>query len=326
MDQLAIQRYIKDALGLHIALSAWEGRRSLPFYLQDRYEFATTTLLETPCLLVIAQDVHRTDGIRRDLEALQKQLPAATLPIYVVERLESYERRRLIEQRVPFLVPGNQLYVPDLAMDLREHFRKRRSTTSEAFSPAAQALLIVAFLQPWRDTLHPATLAQQLDYSPITISRVANEWLASGLVETFNVGRERWVRFPKGPRETWLQSQAQLRTPVRATHWAIGHAKELDGAPLAGISALAELSSLASPITPTRALSSEQWKQALKSGLQQLPSLDRDAIQIEVWRYGPILEASSKTVDPLSLILSLRDQTDERVLQAIEHLEGALPW
>ena len=134
MDQLVIQRYIKDALGLHIALSAWEGRSSLPFYLQDRYQFATTTLLETPCLLVIAQEVHRTDGIRRDLEALQKQLPPATLPIYVVERLESYERRRLIEQGVPFLVPGNQLYVPDLAMDLREHFRKRRSTTSEAFS------------------------------------------------------------------------------------------------------------------------------------------------------------------------------------------------
>ena len=48
--------------------------------------------------------------------------------------------------------------------------------------------------------------------------------------------------------------------------------------------------------------------------------------QVEVWRYGPIVEASRKTVDPLSLILSLRDQTDERVLQAIEHLEGALPW
>lgn len=326
MDQLAIQRYIKDALGLHIALSAWEGRSRLPFYLQDRYEFAATTLLGTSCLLVIAQEIHRTDGVRRDLEALQKQLPTATLPIYVAERLASYERRRLIEQGVPFLVPGNQLYVPDLAVDLREHFLKRRSTTAAAFSPAAQALLVVALLQPWRDSIHPAALAQQLHYSPITISRVANEWLASGLVETFNVGRERWVRFPKGPRETWLQSQAQLRTPVRATHWAIGHAKELDGAPLAGISALAELSPLASPTTPTRALSSDQWKQALKSGLQPVPSPDSGATQVEVWRYGPIVEASRKTVDPLSLILSLRDQTDERVLQAIEHLEGALPW
>lgn len=326
MDQLAIQRYVKDVLGLPIPLSHWEGRSSLPFYLQDRYKFARTTLLGTSCLLVIAQEVHRTDGVRRDLEALRKQLPATTLPIFVVERLASYERRRLIEQGVPFLVPGNQLYLPDLGMDLREYFRERRSTTSDAFSPAAQSLLIVALLQPWQDTVHPGVLAQQLGYSPITVSRVANEWLAAGLIETFNVGRERWVRFPKGPRETWVQSQSQLRTPVRAVHWAIGQTRELDRAPLAGISALAELSSLASPATPARALSSEQWKRALESGLQQVPGPDRGVIQIEIWRYGPILEPTRNTVDPLSLILSLREQPDERVQQAVEQLEGALPW
>jgi hypothetical protein len=31
--------------------------------------------------------------------------------------LASYERKRLIEQNVPFIVPGNQLYLPDLGID-----------------------------------------------------------------------------------------------------------------------------------------------------------------------------------------------------------------
>ncbi len=326
MDQIAIQRHIKDVLGLPLRLSAWNERHSLPFYLQDRYKFAATKLLRTPCLLVIAQAVQRTDGIRRDLERLRKQLPAATLPIYVVERLASYERRRLIEQGIPFIVPGSQLYVPDLGIDLREHFRKRRNTAFDVFSPATQALLIVALLQPWRDTVHPAVLAQSLGYSPITISRVAQEWLAAGLTETFNLGRERWVRFLHGPRETWLQSQKHMRTPVRAIHWVQGQLKKLDHAPLAGITALSELSPLAAPATQTRALSSDQWHQALKSGLQKVPSPDLGVLQIEVWRYGPILMQTSKTVDALSLILSLRDHADERVLQATEHLEKALPW
>jgi hypothetical protein len=31
----------------------------------------------------------------------------------------------LIEQKVSFIVPGNQLYLPDLGLDLREYFRQR---------------------------------------------------------------------------------------------------------------------------------------------------------------------------------------------------------
>ena len=39
--------------------------------------------------------------------------------------MASYERKRLIEQKVPSIVPGNQLYLPDLGLDLREYFRRR---------------------------------------------------------------------------------------------------------------------------------------------------------------------------------------------------------
>ena len=45
--------------------------------------------------------------------------------VYVTGALASYERKRLIEQKVPFMVPGNQLYLPDLGIDLREYFRQR---------------------------------------------------------------------------------------------------------------------------------------------------------------------------------------------------------
>ena len=31
---------------------------------------------------------------------------------------------QLVEQRVPFIVPGNQMYLPPLGLDFREHFRR----------------------------------------------------------------------------------------------------------------------------------------------------------------------------------------------------------
>lgn len=38
--------------------------------------------------------------------------------VYVTTTLASYERKRLVQQKVPFIVPGNQLYLPELAIDL----------------------------------------------------------------------------------------------------------------------------------------------------------------------------------------------------------------
>ena len=42
--------------------------------------------------------------------------------VYVTEALASYERRHLIAKKVPFIVPGNQLYLPELGIDLRVPF------------------------------------------------------------------------------------------------------------------------------------------------------------------------------------------------------------
>lgn len=68
--------------------------------------------------------------------------------IYVTDALASYERKRLIEQKVPFIVPGNQLYLPELGIDLREYFRQRAGSAESPLSPSAQALLITALLRP----------------------------------------------------------------------------------------------------------------------------------------------------------------------------------
>ena len=55
--------------------------------------------------------------------------------------ISAHNRSRLIGQGVPFIVPGNQLYIPDLAIDLREHFRASRHRQADGLSPAAQTVL-----------------------------------------------------------------------------------------------------------------------------------------------------------------------------------------
>lgn len=327
MEHHDIQRYLQEVLGTPIRVLPWGSADSLPYYLRDAYTFAEVMLFDRHCVLAIAnRPLDSEADIRRHLDMLIKHAPDGTVAIYVAQALASYERRRLMVQRVPFIVPGNQMFLPPLGVDLREYFRHRRDVTSNALSPATQALLFTALLHPWKDEVHPESLNARFGYTPMTVSRATRELQAAGLAKTFAAGREKWLRFGHGPGEVWQRAQPWLRSPVRRSHWAINDNIPIDVAPLAGLSALAAQSALADPPYPARAVSSERWKLAQHDGLPKLHASEPGAIHWQIWRYEPRHLADNGWVDPLSLIVSFRDDEDERVRQAIDQLESRLPW
>jgi hypothetical protein len=83
---------------------------------------------------------------------------------------------------------------------------------------------------------------------------------------------------------------------------------------------------LVEPSWSTYAVSSSQWKLALEQGAKTVPEPEPGALQLELWNYSPALVPASELVDPLSLILSLQSDADDRVQQAVAELEEHLPW
>jgi hypothetical protein len=319
MEHHAIQRYLQDVLATSVGIQPWDAQ-GLPFHLRDAYDFAEVTLFGRRCVLAITDRPLDTEfDLRHQLDVVAKHAARDLLPIYVTSALASWERRRLITQGVPFIVPGNQMFLPPLGVDLREYFRQRPDD-SGALSPATQALLFTALLRPWEAEVHPERLNEHYGYTAMTVSRAARELHAAGLAKVFAVGREKWLRFEQGPRELWQRAQPWLRSPVRRSVWTFD---PVGDAPLTGLSALAAQSALADPTHPQRAISVERWKQAQP---EILPAPESGATRWQIWRYDPIPLADHGRVDPLSLILSLRDETDERVQQAVAQLEARLPW
>jgi hypothetical protein len=53
---------------------------------------------------------------------------------------------------------------------------------------------------------------------------------------------------------------------------------------------------------------------------------DPDANEIEVWRYPPALFAERDVVDPLSLYLSLKGTSDERIEASLDEMMRKLGW
>jgi len=327
MEPHSIQRYLQEVLATEVRIRPWEDSQRLPYYLRDAYSFAQMVLFDITCVLVISDRPLNTErDIRRQLELVTANSPQNAVAVYVTKALASYERRRLINQRVPFIVPGNQMFLPPLGLDLREYFRASTDSTSNALSPATQALLFTALLRPWSEEVHPEHLNDRFGYTPITVSRAAREIEAADLAKSFTVGREKWLRFDQGPRDIWQRAQTWLRSPVRKSVWAMNAADQFDDAPLAGLSALAAQSALAEPSHSERATSSERWKHLTRKDLIVLPAPEPGATRWQIWRYEPNTLADHGLVDPLSLITSLRDDADERVQQAAEQLEARLPW
>jgi len=322
------RQYLQEALGVPTQeAKPWARADELPYFLRDAFRFSELALLGQSIVLAVPRSGqrHSLSEVRRWLDKVRAVSGQPVL--YGTDTLASYERKRLIEQKVPFIVPGNQLYLPDLGLDLREYFRRPAPAPEGSLSPAAQALLITALLrQPWQAEWQPSAMGCALGYSAMTLSRVIQELAGARLATPYTVGRSRWLRMESAPRQIWDQAKPMLRTPVKRTVWVPREAAVCARPRLAGSSALARYSMLAESASPVYAVGPITWKAMIDSGVRELPGPIASADEWQLWRYNPALVPDQATVDPLSLILSMENDADDRVQIALDALKEQLPW
>lgn len=327
---LQIQAYLFEVLGTHAPFRPWPDAKAAPFFLRDAFDFVELTLFDHP--VVIAIDKKPGALSPSELFARMQQLRSRTARVvYATERLSFHERRALIERKLPFVVPGNQLYLPDLGIDLREHLRRGTAERKAAsLTPSAQAMLIRSLLaRPWQSGFHPTSVARELGYTVMTASRAANDLVATGLAQSDHkpqAGAPLFLTFKaSSPSDVWRTAEALVRSPVMRTVWIDRLPAGLN-ARVAGAAALARHTMLAPPSHPICAVQREDWLAARKV-TPALEDLGRDdgRIELQLWRYSPHLGAGDE-VDPLSLIASLRDDADERVQLALNELAEGLSW
>lgn len=229
---------------------------------------------------------------------------------------------------MPFIIPGNQLYLPDLGVDLREYFRQRSIAAAATLSPSAQAMLISALLRrPWQTEWQPSVVAAALGYTPMTLSRAVKELTAAGIATPYTLGRTRCLQMAQTPQQTWEQARPMLRTPVKRSVW-VHDDLATAGQPrlLVGLSALAQHSMLVEPKCPIFAISPAQWRASTKAEIEELPEAVAGVCEWRLWCYTPALLAVTSAVDPLTLALGLQDNPDERIQLALDELKAQLPW
>ncbi|MCD4655802.1 hypothetical protein K8T06_17920 [bacterium] len=323
---LQFKKHLKVILNIDVDPISWKEKSLLPFYLRDLYSFFEIKLMDIPCLLMFdnTKQVLSPVTIRKHIEQIRCKYDYEI--VYIVDRITSYNRKRLIEHRVSFVVPGNQTYLPLLGIDLREHFKALR-TVKHKFTPSTQVLIIHAINQnKTKRVFTPALLAKYLGYSVMTMTRAFNELESFGLGNIITQGRKRHISFTKPSKEIWDQAQPFLQSPVRMRFYI--HPKDTKLPKLkAGLTGLSDYTMLAEPVIPVFAMNYNEWK-SLKQHCQILDgfSAEPGVIEIEVWAYSPHIFTTNNTVDRLSLYLSLMHIQDERVEVALEEMMDVVEW
>lgn len=320
-----LQAITGDAPDLQCA--AGDRVAGLPLFLRERYRIHGVRLFGKKLLLALEnQKFEKASPAEYGSHARTMHEKIGEPVIIVIPAIPSYVRNRMVQAGVPFIVPGNQMFLPFIMVDLRERFGRVPAAPGGAFTPAAQCIFLYHLLRQSLAGGSLRNIAEKVGYSPMMMSRAKNELEAAGLCESVRQGRSLVLEFHGHGPSLWKRALPFLSSPVQRSHWVkwpcVGYP-----AVKSGLTALSRYSMIEDDRIPTYALPRENYRINLERGLfHGSPGPSEADVQLEAWAYNPLLLGTSECVDPLSLYLSLRDSADERVRQQLETLIGEVEW
>ena len=318
-------RYLGGLFGVETHIRPWKSAATLPIYLAQQYSWYVMDFSGKELLLALPNgETPPPSMLEKHLAAARKKHegPAAV----ILPTLLPYLRQRLLERKVSFVVPGIQVFIPDMGIAFLEQ-QSRKSYREVIFRPSAAhaVILMLNHRLPAKTTL--AEIAGAIGTTLMSASRTADILETAGLIETEKEGRIRYVIQKYSAHELWEHALPSLTSPIKRTLSI--HRNSVPSTSLeAGYLALSRVSGLATPRIPEYALSRPQAEPLIKNGLVRVRSSqdadDDTYAAVQVWKYTPFKVGNSPIIDPYSLYLSLSGDHDERVAKALNTMLEAL--
>lgn len=323
-------RYLQDVTGREGSILEGQPARAaaLPLYLRTYYDVREVNLFGRKLMIAVQKD--DTDPATPTEYSKHHDALSSFLGDHValvLPDVTAATRQRLVQFGVPFVVPGRQMFLPSILVDLRERFARAPRRSTATLTAAAHVVLLRHLLGDQVQGLSLRELALTLSYSAMTLSNVRDELEAAGLCASKQEGRSTFLVFEKPRSVLWEQALPHLRNPVKARHWIRWGNTVPDLTLQAGFTALSAMSMVADDDLLTFAMAEPAYRRHLEAGrLHGCDGPEGAQARLECWRYDPTVLSKGPVVDVLSLYLSLQQVDDERVAKALQDLLGSLPW
>ena len=309
--------YITEILGLPAIRTEWKQQDRLPFFLIEAYKYEQVILGKTVCVFLHPQgELDTVNALKKHLRYIGEVCECPV--ILEMPTLTGRRQKTLIEARIPFVIPGKQIYLPFLGMMLTEKYDSEiNGIGPDPLRPSAQQLLFAMILEGCRP-MPLAPLSKRFKMSAMTITRASEQLCQTGFVKKvgMGIGAQKMLITECSPKELYQKMRPYLIQPVRKTVYIDKTDIHPEMFP-AGLWALSEMSMLNPPAIQT-------WgtvRLSLEKGSYTGTLLDTNKqCALQVWKYDPRMISQTKMVDVLSLALSLAEDEDERTQQCLEEL------
>lgn len=244
--------------------------------------------------------------------------------VFILSPAPSYERQRLIDKNVFFVMGEQFAFLPMLIANERT----RKTRPAKRFSLVAQYILLYHLQVECLEGKSARDMAEKLPYSyeSITLGLTCLEDL--GVCEKVVDGsKTKTVHFHSNGRDLWNSVQDYLIDPIEKRVYCDDIDSEVKFLNC-NINALSHYTWLNPDKCRMIMMNKKQFKElAGKRAFHNLNEFDGN-IMIEVWKY-PVVSKQDDTkdwVDKLSLAISLKEDEDPRVEGEVERLINEIEW
>ena len=322
-----VLEYIENSLGLPatIADAPENALRKLPMFLSYSYNYKLIEIENVSFLLVEEKDknssVIRTAGqLNKFVKIFREQLGLS--PIFVLYNLSPQMRRNLIANRINFVVPDSQLYLPEMLITLKES-NLQQNSFPELLTPSAQLLLLYHLQVERLESFSFKEISKKLGYSPKTITKIAEELKAKNISQITGT-KEKRVVFNEDNKQLWQLSEPQMQSPIIKSYFT--SFKGTEQFCKSGDVALAHYTFLNATGRESIAVPKVEFDKLKATDYWgYLDDIEGD-IQIEIWKYNPAVLSDNGFIDLLSLYLCFREDEDPRVQMEMGKLIEQRKW
>lgn len=327
-----LKAYIHQILGkdLEIKELSKEYTNKLPFIFKNNFNFYVTHLHNHELILVKVnkEDAFNAAQLRQQVIAIQKILDKRI--IIVTEDITSINRKRLIDQKISFIVPGKQMFLAELLIDIQDFNKDKEFQKEFLLLPSSQLILLYQILHK-EDNLSQYTfkeLAEKFQYTQMGITKAIENLKRLAIVEVVGT-KEKNIIFETDIPKLWKSIEKHLINPVIKTVYV--DEKPMIKMHCSKATALEEYSDMNPSKLEYFAIEKTKFYELEKTN--QLVNLNNESgnYALEVWKYNPEIITKGITkknnVDPLSLYISLKDGfIDERTDMALDQIIEKYVW
>lgn len=318
---IAMKEFLEKSLRQNVIMTEnKELYKKLPLVYRGRYDIF---IVETNGVLWMAIQPKDDVGLvllRRDRNCVEK-MTGLNCAIFL-ERTTFYIKEKLMEEGIPFVIDGKQIFLPFIGYLLSKS-NERELPPVHLISFLTQKMLLVAIYERWIE-MKVSDAAKRLEVSTKSASRCFDELEYLNIGVLGMKGKSRVINIPDDRKQLWQQIESVLRNPVIRRFIL---REDMKFEKKAGISALCEYSLLSDNAYPTYAVTKKELKASGVKEKKQASELEQ--IGCVVLELGYFIDFLGKGLqDPLSVALSQtrEEQKEERVDISINEMLEEYIW